>query len=296
MYLNLCLGKQQPAYQHEIGGGGGDSGHLPLAAPPRPEMNPARLGSTAERARLGKVAPPEGALKCPRCESTNTKFCYFNNYSLSQPRHFCKTCRRYWTRGGALRNVPVGGGCRRNKRSKSGGGGGSSKSSAADRHAGSSTSIVAPSCGDSAAHCGVLPLPQFPFMDYLAAAANLRLNLPGGQPVDALHCQLSGGLEEWRIQQVQEFPHLTAMEQVPAPPSMGLFQFQEEPPVSQLSMMKMEENSQRFTLPEQHLGISGNYHYWGGGVGGEVPGGSVNAGGWAADLSGFNLSSTSNLI
>ncbi|MFS7970298.1 putative transcription factor C2C2-Dof family [Helianthus anomalus] len=26
-------------------------------------------------------------------------------------------CRRYWTRGGALRNVSVGGGCRRNKRS-----------------------------------------------------------------------------------------------------------------------------------------------------------------------------------
>ncbi|VFQ94750.1 unnamed protein product [Cuscuta campestris] len=77
-------------------------------------------GSMTERARLAKVAPPEAALKCPRCDSTNTKFCYFNNYSLSQPRHFCKTCRRYWTRGGALRNVPVGGGCRRNKRSSKG--------------------------------------------------------------------------------------------------------------------------------------------------------------------------------
>eukprot|EP00252_Welwitschia_mirabilis_P012962 TRINITY_DN2862_c0_g1_i1.p1 TRINITY_DN2862_c0_g1~~TRINITY_DN2862_c0_g1_i1.p1 ORF type:complete len:353 (-),score=59.65 TRINITY_DN2862_c0_g1_i1:1100-2158(-) len=56
--------------------------------------------------------------KCPRCESTNTKFCYYNNYSLSQPRYFCKTCRRYWTKGGTLRNVPVGGGCRKNKRAK----------------------------------------------------------------------------------------------------------------------------------------------------------------------------------
>ncbi|RCV08002.1 hypothetical protein SETIT_1G290700v2 [Setaria italica] len=55
-------------------------------------------------------------LKCPRCESTHTKFCYYNNYSLSQPRYFCKTCRRYWTKGGSLRNVPVGGGCRKNKR------------------------------------------------------------------------------------------------------------------------------------------------------------------------------------
>ncbi|CAN1746993.1 Dof zinc finger protein DOF3.6 [Linum perenne] len=75
--------------------------------------------SMSERARVAKIPQPEAALKCPRCESTNTKFCYFNNYNLSQPRHFCKTCRRYWTRGGALRNVPVGGGCRRNKRTKS---------------------------------------------------------------------------------------------------------------------------------------------------------------------------------
>ncbi|CAA0817878.1 Dof zinc finger protein DOF5.4 [Striga hermonthica] len=57
-------------------------------------------------------------LPCPRCNSPNTKFCYYNNYSLSQPRHFCKSCKRYWTRGGSLRNVPVGGGCRRNKRLK----------------------------------------------------------------------------------------------------------------------------------------------------------------------------------
>ncbi|KAF6165551.1 hypothetical protein GIB67_006441 [Kingdonia uniflora] len=65
------------------------------------------------------LKPPEQTLNCPRCESPNTKFCYYNNYSLSQPRYFCKTCRRYWTKGGALRNVPIGGGCRKNKKSKS---------------------------------------------------------------------------------------------------------------------------------------------------------------------------------
>ncbi|KAK7252452.1 hypothetical protein RIF29_36393 [Crotalaria pallida] len=63
--------------------------------------------------------PQEQSLKCPRCDSPNTKFCYYNNYSLTQPRHFCKTCRRYWTKGGALRNVPIGGGCRKNKKVKS---------------------------------------------------------------------------------------------------------------------------------------------------------------------------------
>ncbi|CAL5197662.1 unnamed protein product [Lathyrus oleraceus] len=55
------------------------------------------------------------SLRCPRCDSSNTKFCYYNNYNLTQPRHFCKTCRRYWTKGGALRNVPIGGGCRKNR-------------------------------------------------------------------------------------------------------------------------------------------------------------------------------------
>ncbi|GMN29867.1 hypothetical protein TIFTF001_002592 [Ficus carica] len=58
-------------------------------------------------------------LPCPRCDSTNTKFCYYNNYNFSQPRHFCKSCRRYWTHGGTLRDIPVGGGSRKNaKRSR----------------------------------------------------------------------------------------------------------------------------------------------------------------------------------
>ncbi|XP_039116622.1 dof zinc finger protein DOF3.5-like [Dioscorea cayenensis subsp. rotundata] len=61
----------------------------------------------------------ELAPNCPRCDSSNTKFCYYNNYSLTQPRYFCKGCRRYWTKGGSLRNVPVGGGCRKNRRGKS---------------------------------------------------------------------------------------------------------------------------------------------------------------------------------
>ncbi|KAI3939179.1 hypothetical protein MKX01_002047 [Papaver californicum] len=61
----------------------------------------------------------ELAPNCPRCDSSNTKFCYYNNYSLTQPRYFCKGCRRYWTKGGSLRNVPIGGGCRKNRKGKS---------------------------------------------------------------------------------------------------------------------------------------------------------------------------------
>ncbi|XP_064979686.1 dof zinc finger protein 1-like [Musa acuminata AAA Group] len=46
---------------------------------------------------------------CARCGSEDTKFCYYNNYNTSQPRHYCRTCKRYWTHGGTLRNVPEGG-------------------------------------------------------------------------------------------------------------------------------------------------------------------------------------------
>ncbi|WCJ31042.1 Dof zinc finger protein DOF3.4 [Euphorbia peplus] len=82
--------------------------------------------TSSESRRLAKVSncagapPPEQEhLPCPRCDSTNTKFCYYNNYNFSQPRHFCKSCRRYWTHGGTLRDIPVGGGTRKNaKRSR----------------------------------------------------------------------------------------------------------------------------------------------------------------------------------
>ncbi|XP_042480314.1 dof zinc finger protein DOF4.6-like [Macadamia integrifolia] len=87
------------------------------------------VSNTCSRPMLERRTRPqkEQALNCPRCNSTNTKFCYYNNYSLTQPRYFCKTCRRYWTEGGSLRNVPVGGGSRKNKRSSTSSSSSSSK-------------------------------------------------------------------------------------------------------------------------------------------------------------------------
>ena len=77
-------------------------------------------GLKAKRALGGDqsvpVSKPTTPLPCPRCESLNTKFCYYNNYSVTQPRHFCRQCQRYWTAGGTLRNVPVGGGSRKKSR------------------------------------------------------------------------------------------------------------------------------------------------------------------------------------
>ncbi|XP_021728304.1 dof zinc finger protein DOF5.7-like [Chenopodium quinoa] len=93
------------------------SENIPPVAHPSDHNN---NGGTANARKQTSQKPPEQppALKCPRCDSSNTKFCYYNNYSLTQPRHFCKTCRRYWTKGGALRNVPIGGGCRKTKKHK----------------------------------------------------------------------------------------------------------------------------------------------------------------------------------
>ncbi|XP_042405169.1 cyclic dof factor 4-like [Zingiber officinale] len=71
--------------------------------------------ATGTAALVAAVSAREEALPCPRCKSRETKFCYFNNYNVNQPRHFCKACHRYWTAGGALRNVPVGAGRRRGR-------------------------------------------------------------------------------------------------------------------------------------------------------------------------------------
>lgn len=106
--------------QELLGGGsnvsiiGGDRSKFSAAQILEGSMPPAACPSSDAGAGAPPASVPEN-LRCPRCDSSNTKFCYYNNYNLTQPRHFCKTCRRYWTKGGALRNVPIGGGCRKNK-------------------------------------------------------------------------------------------------------------------------------------------------------------------------------------
>ncbi|KAI4985047.1 dof zinc finger protein DOF5.3-like [Hordeum vulgare subsp. vulgare] len=77
------------------------------------QRSPSATSSPQGQGQQGPPGQEQPPLRCPRCNSSNTKFCYYNNYNLTQPRHFCKTCRRYWTKGGALRNVPIGGGCRK---------------------------------------------------------------------------------------------------------------------------------------------------------------------------------------
>lgn len=118
----LIAGERKPS---SINGGGGGGGVLLPITTPSPSSFPSSTTSDVTLTSTTTTAATTAAttttavenLRCPRCDSSNTKFCYYNNYNLTQPRHFCKTCRRYWTKGGALRNVPIGGGCRKSKSS-----------------------------------------------------------------------------------------------------------------------------------------------------------------------------------
>lgn len=287
----------------------------------------------AERARLANIPLPEAALKCPRCESSNTKFCYFNNYSLTQPRHFCKTCRRYWTRGGALRNVPVGGGCRRNKRTKAT----SSKSpvSSADRQTtSSSTGTVSSNSTPSANVLGLTPqIPPMRFLsplsqlsDHYSPAGDISLNYGANNsapllgtsemnfhiyPNNLLSCGLGGGaasllpgggIEQWRLQQAQQFPFLGGLEASPPGLYSQLQASSVEPSgfvgetsrhhvrpklsssiLTQQASVKMEDNHQELNLSTQLMGIPGNHDQWNG-----------TAAAWTTDLASFSSSSTTN--
>ncbi|GFZ19702.1 acyl-CoA N-acyltransferase with RING/FYVE/PHD-type zinc finger protein [Actinidia rufa] len=65
-------------------------------------------GRRGQRVKGGGSYLPEPEpdhLTCPRCDSTDTRFLYYNNYNPSQPRHHCNSCHRAWTRGGTLRRV-----------------------------------------------------------------------------------------------------------------------------------------------------------------------------------------------
>ncbi|KAJ3680809.1 hypothetical protein LUZ60_015298 [Juncus effusus] len=272
-----------------------------------------RPASMTEQARLAKVSPPDPTLPCPRCESTNTKFCYYNNYSLTQPRHFCKTCRRYWTRGGALRNVPVGGGLRRNKRSKSSG---AKSSSSSATSAGAASRQIGAGIGTGSASSSSVAMTNhnsthLPFMSSLQHLSheynatngantlpNLGLGFDNMQPVEQLEYQvenngLSIGLENWRIPNTQthNLPFLSGMyslegQGIPRLSGSGL--------ISQFASVKMEDNnnlSGMNNFPRAFLGNTGNDMYCINGSGGFNTTCEGNNGGWATDLAGYNSSS-----
>ncbi|XP_062232569.1 dof zinc finger protein DOF3.6-like [Phragmites australis] len=203
-------GSAMPAAAGELAEGGGAAKPMPMS----------------ERARLARIPQPEPGLKCPRCDSTNTKFCYFNNYSLTQPRHFCRACRRYWTRGGSLRTVPVGGGYSRHARrakpkaSSSASTVAATTAASASATSSASTATVTPNLRvmlSTGASSILPPLQQYRLTDF--DMANLGLSFPGG---GGSSVPGSGMMEqEWRAQsQMHSFPLLHAMGHQMAMPSM----------------------------------------------------------------------------
>ncbi|KAK4773397.1 hypothetical protein SAY87_028416 [Trapa incisa] len=309
--------------QNQLGGSSRSSTQFPPPLPPAPPPPPPpqpqphgggtagtiRAGSMADRARLANIPMPDVPLKCPRCESTNTKFCYFNNYSLTQPRHFCKTCRRYWTRGGALRNVPVGGGFRRNKRSK----GGSSKSPASSSDntgSGSGSARGLTSCvisggglDNSAADILALGGTQIPplramsnSLQYLNSDFGLgdQINMNYGLGSGSVGSILSGG--GLRLPYVQQFPFVGGSDpfsyegSIESPGLIGQLRSRTATSgtVTQSASVKMEDpNNQQLNLPRQFPRIQGTDHQF-----------STNwytSSTWTAHLpAGFTSSSTSN--
>ncbi|GLT60169.1 hypothetical protein SLA2020_329480 [Shorea laevis] len=253
---NLQLPPLPPSAAHAGGVGGGVS---------------IRPGSMAERARLAKMPLPEAALKCPRCESTNTKFCYFNNYNLSQPRHFCKTCRRYWTRGGALRNVPVGGGCRRNKKNKSN----NSKSSPAASNSSTSSSAVSP---EISADLTQQPA-HLPFMSSLPSLTqyglgNIGLNFGGmhgqigGQSAAVLNGPVDLGFQITNSGGVLQYPFFEPPTGLYPSPVVGESQLRSAR-VSQQVSVKTEDNNQvgqnlSRAVPLGSVSENNDNQFWGG--------------------------------
>ncbi|XP_071690996.1 cyclic dof factor 1-like [Rutidosis leptorrhynchoides] len=79
------------------------------------EDNNSATTETEQDAMNLQLKKPDKLLPCPRCNSMDTKFCYYNNYNVKQPRHYCKSCQRYWTAGGTMRSMAIGSGRRKNK-------------------------------------------------------------------------------------------------------------------------------------------------------------------------------------
>ncbi|CAA6656989.1 unnamed protein product [Spirodela intermedia] len=129
---------------------------------------------------------------CPRCNSSNTKFCYYNNYNVNQPRHFCKNCQRYWTAGGTMRNVPVGAGRRKNKSTglHSRHSGAVKPAVAVARPARSGDNAGEPSCASSSLTASTGLEGEFPDGEEQAAAVlhGADAGLPPPPPPPPVHC------------------------------------------------------------------------------------------------------------
>ncbi|KAI7754569.1 hypothetical protein M8C21_013463, partial [Ambrosia artemisiifolia] len=164
-------------------------------------------------------------------------------------RHFCKACRRYWTRGGVLKNVPAGGGCRRNKRSSK-----SRNSKSPSQSGPKSLSVSPPRTSSDNMTSTQIPHPpslHLPFMSSLSqygshVGGNLSSTIAGFHlPSEIRNFQIGngsnfnnilsiGGGENWRL------PFLPGFE---VPNNANPFNFHTEGVEAQSSLMVGGETS-----------------------------------------------------
>nr|POE84673.1 dof zinc finger protein dof3.6 [Quercus suber] len=254
VYLDPHNWQQQPNHHHQQGShDSAQSPQLlpPLIPPPTHHVGAGacsiRPGSMADRARLAKLPQPE-------------------------------TCRRYWTKGGALRSVPVGGGCRRNKKNKSSRT--KSQANSTERQTGFSNS------NNNHTRYGVGNLAGLNFNDIQAQTDmgyQIGNSTSGG--ISSTILPSGGAVDQWRLHQ---FPFLGGFDS-----SSGLYSIQSDHGVeapsplvgdNELRTMPMSSSSRVSQLTKMEASQTQNLSglNWGG-----------NA--WT-DISGLNSSSTSQLL
>ncbi|MCO5551040.1 hypothetical protein L7F22_004536 [Adiantum nelumboides] len=187
--MDVVLCKSENGACVEVGNKGMGSFKIGETGPPIENGVPVHdICPKVEESQAAPIAlekTPKKLLPCPQCQSLDTKFCYFNNYNVNQPRHFCRKCQRYWTAGGTLRNVPVGAGRRKNKHSQKHGivpDASQARSSAPDtaRHRFCSSSGIAGSTVSLKPRLHVLPVDAQPVSTLDSPTSNSRM-LSSGQ-------------------------------------------------------------------------------------------------------------------
>jgi hypothetical protein len=93
------LQNQQQQDEQQYSAGAFEQGEFDAAAAAGPQGSSQPAGNedgpaseseeeAAPKPHKSQRRPP--GQQCPRCNSKNTKFCYYNNYNVKQPRYYCR--------------------------------------------------------------------------------------------------------------------------------------------------------------------------------------------------------------
>lgn len=97
--LAACAAEGQRATSSTGGDSGGNATAAASTPAPRSAASPRSGGGKASApleegggggGKRPALPKPSGIVCCARCSSADTKFCYYNNYNVKQPRFYCK--------------------------------------------------------------------------------------------------------------------------------------------------------------------------------------------------------------